>query len=119
MSAHDDARAWLAGRRAGVPPALHARMIAALDEALDDGAPAVPGVPGALGAAALACLRAALPHCDERAAALHLLAADALITAACEAAAQDADDAAAAVRAVRAVCAAYAPARLASLVPRS
>jgi hypothetical protein len=75
-------------------------MTAALDRASNmdvtdaagrDGAPdqavtAPPAVPAELGAAAIACLREALDRCDERGAALHLLAADALVTAACEAA---------------------------------
>jgi electron transfer flavoprotein alpha/beta subunit len=75
------ARAWLAGWRAAVPPSLAAvveQAVTASGEDTDD-------VVAALSAGAVACLRAALRIGDDRAAALPLLAADALITAACEA----------------------------------
>lgn len=78
----DNARAWLAMRAGAVPPVLEARMESAIDEALDEDT-----VPRALADAARVCMRDALTAGDERGAALHLLAADALITYACEAAA--------------------------------
>jgi hypothetical protein len=74
-----------------------------------------------LGAAALVCLREALDRCDDRAAALHLLAADALMTAACEAAATTVDSAHArdereVPRALSELCAVFSTARLSALV---
>jgi hypothetical protein len=77
-------RAWLAVRAGAVPPSLQARMESAV-EAVAAAAP--PDVPAELSGAAIACLLRAFEGCDERAAALHLLAADALMTSACEAAA--------------------------------
>jgi hypothetical protein len=77
------ARAWLAQWRAGVPPSLAACVEQAI-LATDTGARETVD---ALGDAAIACLRDALRIGDDRAAALHLLAAGALITAACDAAA--------------------------------
>jgi hypothetical protein len=74
-------------RAGGVPPALEARMESAIDDVLD-----YDTIPGALADAARICLRAALAVGDSRDAALHLLAADALITYACEAAANGAGD---------------------------
>ena len=82
----DRARAWLAMRAGAVPPVLEARMERAMDDVLDDDV-----VARALADAARSCLLAAVHSGDDRAAALHLLAADALITYACEAAAGDAD----------------------------
>lgn len=99
------ARAWLAGRTPAPPAALRAR----LDEALgsvDDAA----GVPAALAEAALARLHDALALGDERAAAFELLAADALLTYAFEAAAE------LGVETVAALAEAYGPARLATLI---
>lgn len=86
------AQAWLAPRLADVPASLAHRMTAALDDVASNTDPAdrAASIPVVLGEAALNCLRAAMPRCDDREAALHLLAADALITSACEAAA-DAD----------------------------
>lgn len=78
----DRARAWLAMRAGAVPPVLEARMERAIDDVLDDDV-----VARALADAARSCLRDAVRAGDDRAAALHLLAADALITYACEAAA--------------------------------
>ena len=78
----DRARAWLAMRAGAVPPVLEARMESALDDVLDDDV-----VARALADAARSCLRDAMRAGEDRAAALHLLAADALITYACEAAA--------------------------------
>jgi hypothetical protein len=81
LSAH--ARAWLAMRAGSVPPELEALMESAVDDVIGDETP----VPHALAEAARMCLRRAMRNCDERAAALPLLAADALMTYACEAAA--------------------------------
>jgi hypothetical protein len=63
-----------------------------------------------LAAAAITCLQAAIRIGDDRSAAIHLLAADALITAACEAAVDDGLDG---LDELRAAC---APARLDALV---
>ncbi|MEX0907263.1 MAG: hypothetical protein WD054_02950, partial [Gemmatimonadota bacterium] len=82
--------------------ALQVRMEEAVRE-LDTAAGAT--LPHVLGEAALACLRAVVPHCDDRAAALDLLAADALLTYACEVAAGDA-------ALLNELCAAFAPERL-------
>ena len=57
-------------------------MESALDDVLDQ-----DSVPASLADAARVCLRDAMAAGDDRSAALHLLAADALITYACEAAA--------------------------------
>lgn len=104
-----NARAWLAARAGAVPPALEARMETAVDEVGADGTSNAGDVSQVLGAAGLMAIRGALERCDERAAALHLLAADALVTSACAAAAGAGDDA------LDALCAAFAPERLASL----
>jgi hypothetical protein len=91
---------WLRERAADVPPELQARMeLALLTTGHDDAAAA--DVAHALAQAAVSCLRDALTTCEHRRAALPLLAADALITAAFEAAA-DRDPAA-----VAALCAEY------------
>ena len=74
------ARDWLESREAA-PPALHERMIHWAAAA--DAEEAQLG----LGQAALAALQRALELGPARAAALELLAADALVTYACEAAA--------------------------------
>lgn len=103
----DRARAWLAMRAGAVPPALEARMEAAVDGVIDDDT-----VPAALADAARACLREALAIGDDRAAALHLLAADALITYACEAAADKGGEA------LDGLMNATRPERLADLVDR-
>lgn len=100
------ARSWLAAEAGDdVPAALMQRMNAALDEVQQ-----TPGadVPDALAAAAMSCLRDALQRCDHRDAALHLLAADALMTAACQAAAETSADR------LRTLTAAYDVARLAA-----
>ncbi|MGH7448341.1 MAG: hypothetical protein ACRELT_12315 [Longimicrobiales bacterium] len=88
----DRTRAWLALRAGAVPPVLEARMESAIDDVFDHDASA-----DALADAARSCLRDALAAGDDRAAALHLLAADALITYACEAAADDGPEALAAL----------------------
>ncbi|HSK19770.1 MAG TPA: hypothetical protein VK912_11540 [Longimicrobiales bacterium] len=82
----DRARAWLATRAGAVPPALEARMESAMDDVVGQDT-----VPAALAAAARVCMRDALAAGDDRSAAVHLLAADALITYACEAAADGRD----------------------------
>ena len=56
-------------------------MESAMDDVID-----TDNVPAALADAARVCMRDALAAGDDRSAALHLLAADALITYACEAA---------------------------------
>lgn len=72
---------WLDAREAAPPPELRQRIAAALGEV------SAETVPGALAEAALACLRDTLAAPEERASALDLLAADALLTYALEAAA--------------------------------
>jgi hypothetical protein len=96
---------WLAQYGDDVPPELL--------EAMQKAIAAVPAGSAAqhLADAALASLRSALHRCDERVAALPLLAADALMTAACELAAGEGDDA------LAALCAAHAPERMAEVVP--
>jgi len=88
-----------------VPALLAARMQSALDEAAagDDGDDAAR-----FAAAALACVRDALQHGNERSGALPLLAADALVTAAC---------AHADATTLQRLAAEFAPARLAALLP--
>jgi hypothetical protein len=83
------AKHWLAGRVQAAPASLVDHMNLAVDAVP---AEAVAGSGGAavarlLTRASLSCLAEALESCDDRTAALPLLAADALITAACEAAA--------------------------------
>ncbi|HEX2167230.1 MAG TPA: hypothetical protein VHG09_08310 [Longimicrobiales bacterium] len=101
----DRARAWLAIRAGAVPPALEARMESAMDDVLED-----DSIPAVLADAARVCLRDALAAGDDRSAALHLLAADALITYACEAAVDGDGDA------LRAIADANGPDRLAHLI---
>lgn len=79
-------------------------MESAMDDVLDEDA-----IPSALAEAARACLRDALEIGDDRRAALHLLAADALMTYACEAALD------AGTEALDALTDAFAPPRLAHL----
>lgn len=74
--------AWLAQREAGVPKSLVARMRHHL-------AGRTGPLPERLAHAGLDALRAALEAPDQRASALDLLAADALLTAAFEAAAEE------------------------------
>lgn len=94
---------WLDARTPPPPPELRARLADALRPA--------ETLPGALADGALACLEAALARGGDRAAALDLLAADALLTYALEAAAEAGADA------LTAVAGAYGPARLAALHP--
>ena len=75
-----DAVAWLERQIAGAPEPLRARMLAAVMPA--------DNVPQALADAAFNCLRRALENPDD---ALDLLAADALLTHACAAAAEQGD----------------------------
>ncbi|HET9985454.1 MAG TPA: hypothetical protein VFQ38_17765 [Longimicrobiales bacterium] len=96
---------WLDARTPAPPPELRSRMADAL-------APAQT-LPGALAEAALSCLQAALARGGDRAAALDLLAADALLTYAMEAAAE------AGAEALAAAADAYGSARLAALRPES
>lgn len=73
---------WLETREPDVPESLRDRMRNAVQD-VDD---AAAETPKRLALAAIACLRAALAAGDDRAAALDLLAADALLTHASEAA---------------------------------
>ena len=102
----ESTRAWLAQHNADVPASLQARMEQAAAGAEAD------SLVTELTDAALECLRVALQTCDDRAAALDLLAADALVTQACAAAAE-AGDAALAALADR-----LSPARLQALMPK-
>ena len=78
------ARDWLDRREATPPPRLLERLREALDAAFTRGV----DLPSQFGEAALVCLEAALRRGDDRSAALDLLAADALLTYGCEAAAE-------------------------------
>jgi hypothetical protein len=77
---------WLQQHSAGLPASLSEHMLRALEDAVPDDASA--STAEALMLAALSCLRKAVELCDSRQGALPLLAADGLMTAACEAAAQ-------------------------------
>ena len=83
-------------------------MESAIDDVLE-----YDTIPGALADAARICLRAALAEGDDREAALHLLAADALITYACEAAANDGGDS------LRELAEGWSPGSLARLIAAS
>jgi hypothetical protein len=96
---------WLAERTPAAPRALLARMQQALA-----GSPHAADRATRLGNAALACLREALPKGRDRSAALPLLAADALLTYACEAAAEEGIDA------LSRVCTSYDAQRMAELL---
>ena len=92
-----------------VPAALAAHMRRALDDVAPANTGDDPAVdPARFAAAAHACLRDALTACDDRDAALPLLAADALITAACAGADENE---------LRRLAAEWAPERLAALLP--
>ena len=101
----DTAREWLAQRSDDVPPSLQLRMEQASAAADAD------SLVAELTAAALECLRVALQKCDDRAAALDLLAADALVTYACAAAAEEGD------AALAALCDTLSTERLQALMP--
>jgi hypothetical protein len=79
------AKLWLK-HSSGVPASLSEFMSRALQDAVSDDASV--STSEALLLAAMSCLREAVDLCEERQGALPLLAADGLMTAACEAAAQ-------------------------------
>lgn len=85
-----DARSWLAERIAGAPPQLRDRMLGAVANVSGG------SIQEVLADAAAACLERAMAENVGRASALELLAADALLTHACEAAAEAGSDALAA-----------------------
>jgi hypothetical protein len=80
------AKLWLHQHSAAVPASLSEFMSRALHDAVSRNASA--STSEALLLAAMSCLREAVDLCEERHGALPLLAADGLMTAACEAAAQ-------------------------------
>jgi hypothetical protein len=100
-----DARRWLLQRLDGAPGPLRQRMLEEL-AASDDA-----DVAAALAGAAARCLEQALKAPAERASALDLLAADALLTHACEAAAD------AGPEALAAFTQAWSPRRFEALLP--
>jgi hypothetical protein len=102
------AREWLERREPPAPPRLFERMHAALEGSTHTAA----RLDAIFGEAALVCLRAALDKGDTRAAALDLLAADALFSYACEAAAEVGPEA------IERFARDFGAARLADLVPR-
>lgn len=83
---------WLTFRLAGAPDGLRERMLAALDDAAN----AEAATHDVLALAAAACMQHAMTEQPRRDCALDLLAADALLTHACEAAAEQGGDALAA-----------------------
>lgn len=99
------ALAWLDARPEPAPPEVRQRMAEALAGVL------AGTVPGALAEGALACLQATIAAPQHRATALDLLAADALLTYALEAAAEIS------AAALREMTQAYGPNALASLLP--
>lgn len=100
---------WLDSRPAS-PPALRARIIDAIAQVPVSEPDLRP--PELLAEASLVCLRAVLSAVPpKRASALDLLAADALLTYACEAAAEDS------VTALEALARDYGPTKLAALLP--
>jgi hypothetical protein len=102
---------WLDTLEPSPPQQLRERMNAALAAVgAADGVADDDVSPGALGEAAIHALRNAVARCDERAAALDLLAADALLTYLMEAAGEQGSEA------IEAVAEAYGNARLAQLV---
>jgi hypothetical protein len=82
-----DLRAWLHDRQPAPPAALRDRMLHAI-LAVVTTRTGDAAIPTTLAEASLDALRHALVKCDERAAAIDLLAADALLTYAMEAAAE-------------------------------
>ncbi|MDT8436530.1 MAG: hypothetical protein RRA92_07210 [Gemmatimonadota bacterium] len=105
MSGRARTDAWLAQRLAGAPPALAGEVGALVREAAARPVPRLGGgeVADLLAAAGLAALREVAGGSGSRAAALRLLAADAALTCAFEAAAELGGD-------VAALCAAVGPA---------
>lgn len=83
-----DAAGWLDGRKEPAPPSVRS----VVDELLADTDPAAP-LPDQLAAAALRGLKDVVDAPSDRASARTLLAADALLTYACEAAAETGPDA--------------------------
>lgn len=118
------ARVWLVERAGPVPPSLQAAMERAADAArgqVERAADAArrdrdgsDSLPDALADATLRSLRTAIRLGDDRDAALALLAADALVTFACEAAADTGVDTGAALDRL---CTAFAPSLLDDLLP--
>jgi hypothetical protein len=89
---------WLDGSAPAMPAPLRAAVDAALERAAEgrpsgEGAPASVDVPDRLARAALDALARVIRSTPDRSAALELLAADALLTYACEAAAEAGPDA--------------------------
>lgn len=82
-----DTRSWLAERLADAPDTLRDRMLDAVANASGSGA-----THDVLANAAALCLERAMSEQARRASALNLLAADALMTHACEAAAEAGSD---------------------------
>lgn len=115
MTGADNARRWLDAREPGPPAELRERMLAALAEV----AASTP-VPAVLAEAGLTCFRAALSAVHAGTSqrtgagltptALDLLAGDALLTYACEAAAEEGSEA------LAALAREYGAARLARLL---
>lgn len=102
-----DARVWLARRE----PAPSERLLERMQDALSSVDRVHGDLASQLGEAALTCLRATLERPGNRAAALDLLAADALLTYGCEAATfEDAD-------AIERFARDYGAARLGRLLP--
>ncbi len=97
--------AWLDARESPPPPDLRARLAQALAEVTAE------TVPGALAEGALACLRTTMAAPQARETALDLLAADALLTYALEAAAE------LGASTLREMVELYGPGALASLLP--
>jgi hypothetical protein len=100
-------RVWLAAREPHAPPPLRDRMDSSL-AAFDGDTSSMPHI---LAEAGLACLKEALQLGPARPAAFPLLAADALLTHACEAAAEAGPDA------LAKLCAALDLRRFAELLP--
>lgn len=89
MSTIDDAVSWVAAREPAVPAALLEHVIKVLRGAKI----AEAALPELLARGGMAALDRAVAIGDDRAAAADLLAADALLTWACEAAAEEGGDA--------------------------
>ncbi len=101
--------AWLDAREPQPPATLRERMLTALSDSARDSV-AVSAIPTSLAEAAIGALSIAIEKCDERASALDLLAADALLTYAMEAAAEQGGEA------LDAIAEAYGNHRLAQLM---
>jgi hypothetical protein len=96
---------WLDAREPAAPPSLRARIDVAIKSVPDAGS----SIAATLGEAAVVALRGAVARCEERSAAIDLLAADALLTYMMEAAAEQGPDA------IEAAADAYGNARLAQI----